>query len=82
MTLLPITAPASLLGLHRLDPEAGGWGFRADHAVATAAGDTYVLAGLRRYRAHATGSAEPAEQNFGYQLITRYAADGTPTATA
>ncbi|MFE9636094.1 hypothetical protein [Streptomyces sp. NPDC006463] len=82
MTLLPITAPASLLDVHRLDPEAGGWGFRADHAVATAAGDTYVLTGLRRYRAHAEGSADPAEQDFDYALITRYGSDGTPTATA
>ncbi|WP_329046619.1 hypothetical protein [Streptomyces sp. NBC_01422] len=82
MTLLPITVPASLLDDHRLDPEAGGWGFRADHVVATAAGDTYVLTGLRRYRRHATGSADPAEQNFGYQLITRHGSDGKPTATA
>ncbi|MFI8823992.1 hypothetical protein [Streptomyces sp. NPDC053431] len=82
MTLLPITAPASLLDVHHLDPEAGGWGFRVDHAVATAAGDTYVLTGLRRYRRHAAGSADPAEQNFGYQLITRYGSDGKPTATA
>ncbi|MEU9235594.1 hypothetical protein [Streptomyces subrutilus] len=82
MTLLPITVPASLLDVHHLDPEAGGWGFRVDHAVATAAGDTYVLAGLRRYRGQAAGSADPAEQNFGYQLITRYGSDGKPTATA
>ncbi|MFD3538474.1 hypothetical protein ACFWUQ_03115 [Streptomyces sp. NPDC058662] len=82
MNLLPITAPASLLDAHRLDPEAGGWGFRVDHAVATTAGDTYVLTGLRRYRGHAAGSADPAEQNFGYQLITRHGADGKPTATA
>lgn len=58
MTLLPITAPASLLDVHHLDPEAGGWGFRVDHAVATAAGDTYVLTGLRRYR-----GAQPARPN-------------------
>ncbi|MFD9374226.1 hypothetical protein ACFWBH_01595 [Streptomyces sp. NPDC059999] len=82
MTLLPITAPASLLDVHRLDPEAGGWGFRVDHAVATAAGDTYVLTGLRRYRGRPAGSAEPAEQDFGYQLITRHGSDGKPTATA
>ncbi|SCF93389.1 hypothetical protein GA0115254_12567, partial [Streptomyces sp. Ncost-T10-10d] len=82
MTLLPITAPASLLEVHRLDPEAGGWGFRVDHAVATAVGDTYVLTGLRRYRAHAAGAADPAEQDFGYQLITRHGSDGKPTATA
>jgi hypothetical protein len=82
MPLLPITAPASLLDIHRLDPEAGGWGFRVDHAVATAGGDTYVLTGLRRYRGHAAGSADPAEQDFGYQLITRHGTDGKPTATA
>ncbi|WP_392895390.1 hypothetical protein [Streptomyces sp. LN699] len=82
MTLLPITAPASLLDVHHLDPEAGGWGFRVDHAVATAAGDTYVLTGLRRYRGRPAGSAEPAEQDFGYQLITRHGSDGKPTATA
>ncbi|MFD7704507.1 hypothetical protein [Streptomyces caelestis] len=82
MTLLPITVPASLLGIHRLDPEAGGWGLRVDHAVATAAGDTYVLTGLRRYRGHAAGPADPAERDFGYQLITRHGADGEPTATA
>nr|WSW57420.1 hypothetical protein OG513_01885 [Streptomyces sp. NBC_00998] len=82
MTLLPITAPASLLDVHHLDPEADGWGLRVDHAVATAAGDTYVLTGLRRYRAHAVGSADPAEQDFGYQLITRHGSDGKPTATA
>ncbi|MFC9586695.1 hypothetical protein ACFVJ8_28250 [Streptomyces yangpuensis] len=82
MTLLPITAPASLLDLHRLDPEVGGWGLRVDHAVATAAGDTYALSGLRRYRPQATGAADPGEQNFDYQLITRHGSDGTPTATA
>ncbi|KOU14507.1 LigA [Streptomyces sp. WM6372] len=82
MTLLPITAPASLLDVHRLDPEAPGWGFKADHAVATAAGDTYVLTSLRRYRAHAAGSVDPAEQDFGYGLITRYGSEGMPTATA
>ncbi|MFG3530134.1 hypothetical protein ACGF8B_25835 [Streptomyces sp. NPDC047917] len=82
MTLLPITAPAFLLDVHRLDPEAGGWGLRVDHAVATTAGDTYVLAGLRRYRAHAAGSADPAERDFGYQLITRHDTGGKPIATA
>ncbi|SCF98493.1 hypothetical protein GA0115254_12931, partial [Streptomyces sp. Ncost-T10-10d] len=82
MTLLPITAPASLLEVHRLDPEASGWGFRVDHAVATAVGDTYVLTGLRRYRAHAAGAADPAEQDFGYQLITRHGTGGKPTTTA
>ncbi|MGW1638440.1 hypothetical protein [Streptomyces lavendulae] len=82
MTLLPITVPASLLDVHHLDPEAGGWGFRVDHAVATAAGDSYVLTGLRRCRAQAADSADPAEQNFGYHLITRYGSDGKPTATA
>ncbi|WP_189980126.1 hypothetical protein [Streptomyces capoamus] len=82
MTLLPVTVPASLLSVHRLDPESGEWGLRVDHAVATAAGETYVLSGLRRYRGHAAGSADPAEQNFGYQLITRYGVDGTPTASA
>ncbi|MEV3895015.1 hypothetical protein OG333_35910 [Streptomyces anulatus] len=82
MTVLPITVPASLLDVHHLAPGAGGWGFRVDHAVASAVGDTYVLTGLRRYRAHAAGSADPAEQDFGYQLITRYGSDGKPTATA
>ncbi|WP_203350624.1 hypothetical protein [Streptomyces sp. S-9] len=82
MTLLPITVPASLLSIHRLDPESKGWGFRVDHAVATAAGETYLLTGLRRYRSHAVGSADPAEQNFGYQLITRHGVDGKPTASA
>lgn len=82
MTLLPITAPASLSDVHHLDPEADGWGVRVDHAVATAAGDTYVLAGLRRYRGRAAGPADPAEQDFGYQLITRHGSDGEPTATA
>ncbi|MFF3326450.1 hypothetical protein [Streptomyces sp. NPDC002889] len=52
------------------------------HVVATPAGDTYALSGARRYRAEAVGSTDPAEQNFGYQMITRYAPDGTPTATA
>ncbi|MFF1465158.1 hypothetical protein [Streptomyces sp. NPDC058330] len=82
MTSLPITAPASLLSVHRLDPEAGGWGFRVDHAVVTAAGDTYVLTGLRRCRGHAAGSAGPAEHDSGYQLITRHDPDGKPTSTA
>jgi len=82
MTLLPATVPASLLRVHRLDPASAGWGFRVDHAVATAAGETYVLSGLRRCRAHADGSADPAEQDFGYQLITRCTTDGTPTACA
>jgi hypothetical protein len=82
MTLLPVTAPASLLSIHRLDPESGEWGLRVDHAVATAAGETYVLTGLRRYRGHAVGSADPAEQNFGYQMITRHGVDGKPAATA
>ncbi|MER6693500.1 hypothetical protein [Streptomyces minutiscleroticus] len=76
MTLLPITVPASLLSIPRLAPESGEWGFRADHAVATAAGETYVLSGLRRYRGQAVDSADPAEQNFGYRLITRYGTDG------
>ncbi|GAA2787886.1 hypothetical protein ACFQ0M_45805 [Kitasatospora aburaviensis] len=71
MTLLPITAPASLPDLHHLDPEADDRALTTHHAVATAAGDTYVLAALRRYRGHA-----------GHQMITRYAPDGTPTATA
>ncbi|MFI6642512.1 hypothetical protein [Streptomyces sp. NPDC050504] len=82
MTLLPITVPASLLDVHRLDPEAGGWGFRADHAVGTAAGDTYVLSGLRRVGRRAADSADPAERDFGYQLVTRYGSDGKPIATA
>ncbi|MFB6525007.1 hypothetical protein [Streptomyces sp. NPDC056399] len=82
MTLLPITVPASLLDTHHLDPDAADWGLRVDHAVATTAGDTYVLTGLRRYRGHDDEAADPAERNFGYQLITRYGSDGKPTATA
>lgn len=52
------------------------------HAVATPAGETYALSGARRYRWEAVGSTDPAEQNFGYQMVTRHAPDGTPTATA
>ncbi|MEU2269790.1 hypothetical protein ABZ568_25985 [Streptomyces olindensis] len=79
MTLLPITAPASLVDVHRLEPEAGGWGFTVEHAVATAAGDTHVLTGLRRYRGQGAGSADPEEQDFGYQL-TRMMVPSAATA--
>lgn len=82
MTLLPITVPASLLSPPPPRPRERDWGVRVDHAVATAAGETYVLSGLRRYRGHAVGSADPAEQNFGYQPITRYGTDETPTVSA
>ncbi|WP_328389982.1 hypothetical protein OHS81_34805 [Streptomyces sp. NBC_00400] len=50
--------------------------------MATPAGETYALSGARRYRWEAVGSTDPAEQNFGYQMVTRHAPDGTPTATA
>lgn len=79
---LPLTLPASLMDTHHVDPAADGWGFMTHHVVATPAGDTYALSGAGRYRWEADGSTDPAEQNFGYQMITRHAPDGTPAATA
>ncbi|MBV6697777.1 hypothetical protein KV557_11645 [Kitasatospora aureofaciens] len=78
---LPLIIPASLVDAHRLDLTADGWGFATHHAVATASGDTYAMSTVRRY-SWAPGATDPAERNFDHRVITRYAPDGTPTATA
>ncbi|MFD5559119.1 hypothetical protein [Kitasatospora griseola] len=79
MTLLPVTVPVSLVRRHGLDPEAHDWGMKAEHAVATPAGDTYVLSILWR---HDRYPRDPAAPGFSERMITRYDADGNPVATA
>ncbi|KDN84705.1 hypothetical protein [Kitasatospora cheerisanensis] len=79
MTLLPVTVPASLIRRHGLDPEAHDWGMKAEHAVATPDGDTYVLSILWRHHPY---PRDPALPGFSERTITRYAPDGTPVATA
>ncbi|WP_234360368.1 hypothetical protein [Streptomyces sp. DSM 15324] len=78
----PLTLPASLMAARRVDPAGDGWRFVTHHAVGTPAGDTYVLSGARRYRWEAEGATDPAEQNFGCRLLTRYGTDGRPVAVA
>ncbi|MFF9481549.1 hypothetical protein [Streptomyces sp. NPDC014733] len=83
--LLPLTLPASLVGEHRVDLTAKpseGWAFTTYDVAANAAGETYALCGAGRYRPQAVASTDPFELNFTYHLLTRFAADGTPTATA
>src|SRR4051794_38745422 len=79
---LPLTLPASLMDTYRVDPTVGGWGLLTRHAVATPGGDPHALSAAGRSRWDAEGSTDPAEQNFGYEMITRHAPDGTPVATA
>ncbi|WP_416985383.1 hypothetical protein [Streptomyces sp. T028] len=79
---VPMTRPASLMDSRRVDPASDGCGFVAHHAVATAAGDTYVVSGAGRYRWEAEEATDPGEQNFACQMITRYGTDGRPVAVA
>lgn len=79
---VPLTLPASLMDARRVDPARDGWGFVVHHAVATAAGDTYVVSGAGRYRREAEGATDPGEQNFRCRMITRYGGDGRPVAVA
>ncbi|WP_354644508.1 hypothetical protein [Kitasatospora camelliae] len=79
--ILPMTIPAELLETHQVGP-TDELGLVARHAVATAAGDTYVMSMVGRYRSGAPDAGPPATRNFWHSLVTRYAPDGTPTATA
>ncbi|MDT0448069.1 hypothetical protein [Streptomyces hesseae] len=81
---LPLPIPSWLVDHHQLDLTAlysSGWGMEHDAAAPAPNGDLYALYRVWRHHHEAKGSAEPAEQNFGYGFITRYAPDGTPLAT-
>ncbi|MEV7026294.1 hypothetical protein [Kitasatospora sp. NPDC093558] len=81
----PFVLPAGLLAAHRVDLTlaADWWRFEPCHAVATQAGETYTLSRVWRSRFRAgTGATDPGERGFDYRMITRFAPDGTPTATA
>ncbi|MFG2293882.1 hypothetical protein [Streptomyces sp. NPDC048603] len=82
---LPLTLPASVVGEHRVDLTAkhsDGWAFMTSGVAANAAGETYALSRAVRYRRRDGASPDPFQMDFTYHLITRYAPDGTPTATA
>lgn len=82
---LPVPIPSWLVDRYQLDLSAlysSGWGMEHHAAALAPNGDLYALYLVWRYHHEAKDSAAPAEQNFGYRLITRYAPDGTPLATA
>lgn len=83
--LLPLALPAAVVGEHRVDltaKPAEGWAFTTYDVTANAAGEIYALCGAVRYRPQAVASSDPCRLNFTYHLITRFAPEGTPTATA
>ncbi|MGW0754064.1 hypothetical protein [Streptomyces sp. NPDC002587] len=82
---LPLTLPSSVVDTHRVDLAAKpseGLYFTVFDVAAAPSGDTYVLYMARRYRVLPEFSQDPAEQNFTYGLVTRYAPDGSPVDTA
>ncbi|MFG2709041.1 hypothetical protein ACGFX2_00590 [Streptomyces goshikiensis] len=83
---LPLSLPAALVDTHAIDltgTYATGWWMAADDVVTAPSGDTYALYGAYR---HTYGveddEPDPARQNFSYRILTRFAPDGTPLATA
>ncbi|MCX4525996.1 MULTISPECIES: hypothetical protein [unclassified Streptomyces] len=83
---LPLSLPASLVDTHAIDLNGTyttGWWMAADDVATAPCGDTYALYGAYRHT-YGVDRAEPdpARQNFSYRILTRYAPDGTPLATA
>ncbi|MFJ9855309.1 hypothetical protein [Streptomyces sp. NPDC101150] len=81
----PLALPASMVEAHRVDLTAkpsDGWHVAVFDVAAAPSGDTYVLYGARRYRPSIPSVEDPAEQNFTYGIISRYAPDGSPSDTA
>ncbi|MEV7613841.1 hypothetical protein [Streptomyces sp. NPDC089799] len=82
---LPLTLPAAVVGDHRVDmtgTPTAGWGFRTYAVAANADGETYAYSCAMRYRGRSAVPSDPFQMDFTYHLLTRYAPDGTPTATA
>ncbi|MGI5330618.1 hypothetical protein [Actinomadura nitritigenes] len=83
---LPIVLPARLIETHRVDlsaPYSTGWGTTAHDVAAAPCGDLYALYQLYRHGGGTAGDQTgPAAGNFNYRIITRYAPDGVPLATA
>ncbi|MEV4333632.1 hypothetical protein AB0K02_24345 [Streptomyces sp. NPDC049597] len=81
----PLTLPALMVNAHRVDLTAkpsDGLHFTVFDVGSAPFGDTYVLGGVRRYRTLPESPRDPAEENFTYGFITRYAPDGSPVDTA
>src|SRR5437763_11142880 len=81
----PLTLPASMVAAHRVDltaKPAEGLRVAVFDVAAAPSGETYVLYGARRYRTSIPSVDDPAERNFTYGIISRYAPDGSPSDTA
>ncbi|MFI6938541.1 hypothetical protein ACIBI4_04665 [Streptomyces sp. NPDC050418] len=87
---IPVRLPSALIEHHAIDLErryTDGWGMRVDDVATAPSGDLYVLAYVYR----STGSwgddaadidPDATKANFGYTVLTKYAPDGTVSATA
>ncbi|MEO3764171.1 hypothetical protein [Streptomyces sp. B5E4] len=77
---LPLALPGALVDYHGLDltaPYSKGWGVHFFDVVGAPSGEVYALYGLYRHTyGVADDEQEPERANFGYRVITRYAADG------
>ncbi|MFD7709766.1 hypothetical protein [Streptomyces sp. NPDC059786] len=83
---IPVTLPSALVDHHALDVErkySDGWGVSVDDVAITPSGELYALFRVHRHTyGVADDEADPAKAHFSYALLTRYAPDGTPLATA
>ncbi|MFG2651189.1 hypothetical protein [Streptomyces sp. NPDC048436] len=83
---IPVPLPSALIEHHAVDLEvksSNGLGLTVKDVAATPCGEIYTLYSTSRFTyGVADDEADPAKGNFGYALVTRYAPDGTPLATA
>ncbi|MCN9242368.1 hypothetical protein NGF19_16475 [Streptomyces sp. RY43-2] len=83
---MPVPLPSALVEHHAIDLErnySDGWGLTVDDVATAPSGEIYALYHVYRYTYGVTDDeVDPAKAHFGYSLVTRYASDGTPLATA
>ena len=83
---LPLALPGTLVDLHRIDLTAlysKGWGVQAYDVASAPNGELYALYGVHRFTYGVVDDEQdPAIADFGYRIITRYAAGGEVLASA
>jgi hypothetical protein len=81
-----VPLPSALVDHHAVDLErkyTDGWGVKVDDVATAPTGEICALCSVHRHTyGVADDEADPAKAHFGYSLLTRYAPDGTPLATA
>lgn len=77
---VPLVLPAELVAEYAIDlaaPYSAGWRYTHDDVGFSEDGDMYVLSHLNRYKQDGDKAVDPAEQSFGFSLVSRYRAGET-----